>query len=954
MTTASANAHLPPPPTDSDVAWGSCCRPGDDACLPARPFPWFRFALGLFIAAQTMLFGLTVNLTPPDDRATLLMLQGAMLAATVLVMAMLGWPLLIDAFAAMRSRRITMEMLFILGVLAAFGLSCQSMIRGSGPVYFDVVAVLLIVYSVGRAIGSHSRRRALATMRSLTAALATARRIDRPDAPEDRIVPIESIAVGDLVRVLPGEWVPVDGRIVLGQAFVRETPFTGEWVAARRGQGDRVIAGTICEDGILAIQAATAGALRRVDRLAQIIEHARLQPTTLQRQADRFVARFLPVVLLIAIACFFAWWHIAGDIQQGLYAALAVLLVACPCAAGLATPLVLWTVLGRLATQGLVIGAGDVVEQLASADSVIFDKTGTLGDERLSLEELVLHTSPLAPEAVRAIVAGVERHSTHPVARVLSDIDAPANLRVTVHRLTVLPGRGIEAVVTLLGPLAPAPAMHPESQHLVRLLGDTPGTSSGSSPANPPESSPGSVPVSSPEPTARLSTEGVPPAEGRLHIRIEIDHHHAATAVIREKLRIGAEQAVADLRQLGLSVRIMTGDTAAGASKVAHLAPAESGMTPEAKIDAVVRLRRDDPDFARPLFVGDGLNDAAAMAASYAGIALATGSAIAIETAGATLHSADLTVLPRAVALSRRAVRVVRSNLRWAVAYNLLGIAAAATGYLHPILASLLMALSSGIVSWRSFRVTDSLSDAPHPAQSLPSIAPPAAPGVAASTGYRVGPRLGLAFAILHAVGLIGQGLILAILLRLSLPGTLLLVAGFAAITWLSLTYWRRLPHWADMTFAMVTLGGLGMNFGWWADLGFTPAVAGSDIPSCCARRVAALATGHLATGLLSWMNIGMLLLGVPAMYLLRHTLERFDLRRWCCSGMLVVGVPGMVIGMMAGSILAARLTTGMSPAVMVLVDYLLMMLGMVVGMLIPHSLEFLRRDVRADPPANT
>ncbi|MHC4932724.1 MAG: HAD-IC family P-type ATPase, partial [Planctomycetota bacterium] len=359
------------------------------------------------------------------------------------------------------------------------------------------------------------------------------------------------------------------------------------------------------------------------------------------------------------------------------------------------------------------------------------------------------------------------------------------------------------------------------------------------------------------------------------------------------------------LRDQSLNVRILTGDGWAGAHAVLDLAETEAELTPEQKHRAVESLRGGEPGYARPLFVGDGLNDAAAMAASHVSIALAGGSSVAAETASATLHGDDLTLIPRAVGLARHAVRIIRSNLHWAVAYNLLGILAAATGHLHPVVAVLLMACSSAFVSWRSFRLAK----------------PPALPRRAATREERIRPGRGVLrmFGALHVAGMLGQGWLLAILAGRPVPGTL---AAFAAAAVLLLAFWRRMPPWLDMIFAMVTLGGLGMNFGWWMDFGFQPAVGGC--PHCSPEQSSL------------WMNTGMLLLGVPAMFLVRHTWERFRWRKWCCGGMVVLGIPGMLLGMLAGSVIAAEWLPGA-----VVGHYLLMMLGMCLGMLLPHALEF-------------
>ena len=210
-----------------------CCVYGaDDPALLAQRVPWARLIVGLFVAGQTMLLGTAINLSPPESETTRLVLQGGMLVATLAVMILLGRPMVVDAWRSLRSRAVSMELFFLICLSASFALSCQSIVRGTGPVYFDVVAILLIVYSIGRAVGQHSRRRALASARELTDSLATARRED------GSAVSVDELRPGDRIVVRGGDLIPVDGRVVAGQAFVSETAFTGEWIAATRSEGD--------------------------------------------------------------------------------------------------------------------------------------------------------------------------------------------------------------------------------------------------------------------------------------------------------------------------------------------------------------------------------------------------------------------------------------------------------------------------------------------------------------------------------------------------------------------------------------------------------------------------------------------------------------------------------------------------------------------------------------------
>ena len=740
--------------------------------------------------------------------------------------------------------------------------------------------------------------------------MATVRRVTMVDGEEmDQAVDVSTLVAGDHVRVLPGELIPVDGHLLRGQAFVRETAFTGEWIPSRRGPRDRVIAGTLCEDGVLLLEVENAGGRRRIDRLAMLIEQARQSPTSLQRQADRFVAWFLPTVLMVALAAA-VFWTLRDGPHAGLMNCLAVLLVACPCAAGLATPLVLWSVIGQLAKRGLVVRSGEAIERLATVDSVIFDKTGTLGDERLKVEAIELPGDIDKRHETLAMIAAVERHSNHPVALALQSLaEHQHGHRLEVTDCQLLPGLGIRGKVRIRNNGAGSEHVH----------------------------------------TVTIAREDGPSDESQTSIAVEVDGQCMARFAVHEQLRASAADAVRQLEELGLNVRIMTGDGWSGARHVADLAPTTSSMTPEAKHNAVVALRQGQHAFSKPLFVGDGLNDAAAMSASHASVAIASGSDVAREASLATLHGDDLRVVADAVRLARRAVWAVRTNLFWAVSYNLIGMTLAAIGVLDPVLAAVLMATSSVLVSWRSFRVTDGLpADGWHRLQGSAPHGPPAShQDDRSARGRRVLTDATAMKKSLHWTGMLGQAVLLVIVARLGAVSSLATFMAFGFVTWVALRWWHRMPAWLDMTFAMVTLGGFGMNLGWWADLDFASAVpmasahghaAVAANGACCA------AAGNVgdALGVMNWMNFGMLLLGVPAMFFARFRNEPWSWRRWCCTGMLVLGVPGMVLGMMGGSILAMQWFAGVEPSTMVVLHYLFMMAGMCLGMLLPHALETL------------
>jgi heavy metal translocating P-type ATPase len=485
----------------------------------------------------------------------------------------------------------------------------------------------------------------------------------------EREIPVVELQRGWRFVVNPGETIPADGVIAVGEGFVREAEMTGEGFVVNRRPGDTVWAGTHGVDARFEIVAAANGAERRIDRILDAIERARPVPSTLQRAADRVVGWFLPVVATLAAATFAGWtWH--SGWQEGLFNAMAVLLVACPCALGLATPLAVWGALARLAGRGLVARGGDAVEALAAVDTALFDKTGTLTEPRTVLVDLVVGSlRGLSEETVRAVLAAVQRASTHPVAAAFHDLASGCSDEMRVVALRLLPGRGVEAEVA-----------------------DAAGASR-------------RVAVG----TAALLTAADDPAWQRLRRRLRevagarelvvlIDDEVVAAAVVDERLRSSWRDALGELHELGVATAVLTGDTAeramrTGASRVL------ASLRPEDKVAEVERLHAAG---RRILFVGDGVNDAAAMAASEVSVAVTSGAELAAEVADISWHSGDLRVLPWAIGLARGTVSTIRTNLRFALLYNVAGIALAVAGLLHPVAAAILMTCSSLVVTWRA------------------------------------------------------------------------------------------------------------------------------------------------------------------------------------------------------------------------------------------------------------
>ncbi len=630
---------------------------------------WLRIGVGLAVAAQAMVFSLAVNLTPAGGAAYWLV-HGGLIASAAGVLVFLGRDLLGEAWAAARARRVSIDLLFLATLLGALGGSLVSTFTGTGSVYYEVVAVLVVVHTLGKMAGARSRAAAL------RAAEAVAEGFERcvvrgADGTETERA-VAELRGGETVVVAPGGAISVDGVIAEGRSYVEEAAMTGEWRPVSRGPGDAVWAGTHAVDGRLWITA--KGGARRLDEVLRGVAEARLAPSELQAQADRLMAWWLPVVTGVAAATFCGWWLVGGVAwTQALFNAMAVLLVACPCAMGLATPVAVWGGLARLARMGIVARSGDFLVGLARADTVFFDKTGTLSEERLTVREWRCEPEWRGREAeLAAVVAALERGVEHPVARALTAWAEGGEsarreglieicnqigdkIRVAVDDVRVVAGQGVEGFW---------------AGRRVRV---------------------GEAGFCGAE-------RGGAEAAGKT-VWVAVDGGAAARVRLGETWRIGIVDTVAGLRELGLELEVLTGDAAA--ADVPGGLAVRAGLSPAEKV-AAVRARRAEG--RRVLFAGDGVNDAAAMAEAQVSLALRGGSALARAAATAVCAGDDLRRLPEAVRVARRVVDGVRGNLRFAAGYNALGMALAAAGWLHPVAAALLMVGSSAWVGVRAVR----------------------------------------------------------------------------------------------------------------------------------------------------------------------------------------------------------------------------------------------------------
>lgn len=613
---------------------------------------WWRIAIGAFLAFNSMTVALTVNLSQVDRQQRFL-LESIPLGVSVIVGLVLGGPLVAGAWRECRAQRLSIESLFLLSIIGAFSASLISFITGSGPVFFEVVSILLVVYALGKELGQYGRRKVLKALSEWDSAELICEVVDETGS--YRKTRAVEVRPGERVRVHPGSMVPVDGFVCEGESFVHEATMSGEGFVVSRRRGDHVLAGTHVVDSTLVIEAETGGSERCIDRISATLEEAALQPSASQLAANRMMQWFVPVVVACALVTFCVHTLLHGW-TQGLFHSMAVLLVACPCALGFATPVAVWTAMRRLNTFGMVVTSGNAVERLASVNCVAFDKTGTLtlpdATPELRLEPQWLDRRVLVEELISAAEESLE----HPIAKALQPL-ARTNSFAT-RSVSIEPGLGILSEVESAE----------GSLHRVRITK-----------------------------TEDTGHDGI-------HcLAVEIDFHRAASVLLRETQRPHVADTVRELEKMGIRSILVTGDNASRAESL-PLPELLSHLTPEQKL-AIVQERKERGETV--LFVGDGINDAAAMSASDASIAVGRES-LTREVADIEWPAPDLSRLPQAISLSRQTVRLIRSNLIFAACYNIAGMAIAAAGFIHPVVAALLMTTSSCIVTFRSIQLLES------------------------------------------------------------------------------------------------------------------------------------------------------------------------------------------------------------------------------------------------------
>ena len=598
-----------------------------------------------------------------------------------------AWPFHRATLRNLRHGMVSMDTLVSLGIAASFGWAVATLLFGLGDdqggywlgfgltpagansIYLDVAAGMTTFQLAGRYFETRSRRKAGDVLGALNALAATHVRVLRDSV--ETIEPAGTLRTGDVFIVLPGETIPADGIVRGGTAAVDASMMTGEPLPAAVAAGDDVTGGTISTDGRLEITATAVGAHTRLAQMAALTDQAQARKARVQTLVDRVVTWFVPVVIVLAVIVATAWALAGTPLQQAFGIGISVLIIACPCALGLATPTALMVGIGRAASLGILIKGHDALEASGRVDTVVLDKTGTLTTGRMSVESATAYGVP--EHELWRIAASVERGSEHAIARA---IENAATRHVTdllpLETFTALPGLGAKADIAAARVLI-------GNAELLRTRGID---------------------------ITRADTDlGAAAENGRTVVLVARDGELIGAFQLADTLKPYAAETITALRSQGLHTVLLTGDSPAAGRQIADtlsIDQVHAGVMPTTKADVIRDLQAQG---RRVAMVGDGINDATALATADLGLALVAGTDIALKAADIILVREDLLVVPDALTISRRTLRTIRTNLIWAFGYNVAAIPIAAAGLLNPLIAAAAMSLSSVLVVYNSLRI---------------------------------------------------------------------------------------------------------------------------------------------------------------------------------------------------------------------------------------------------------
>lgn len=585
------------------------------------------------------------------------------------VQFIIGWRFYKGAYHALKGGGANMDVLVAMGTSAAYFYSIYMLLADMNHFYFESSAVIITLIVLGKLMEAIAKGKTSEAMKKLMGLQAKTAKVIRDG--EEKDIPVEEVEVGEIIIVRPGEKIPVDGQIVEGKSTVDESMLTGESIPVEKAMGEEVIGATINKHGTFKFKATKVGKDTALSQIIKMVEEAQGSKAPVQRLADKVSGIFVPIVVVVAIVTFAIWFLVTGEINPAILAAVSVLVIACPCALGLATPTAIMVGTGKGAENGILIKGGEHLEKAEKIDTIIFDKTGTITKGKPEVTDIL--TFDIEKEEVLRISASAEKSSEHPLAEaIVNDAKAKEITLSDVSDFNAIPGHGIYSTFE-------GSEIYLGNRRLMKKE---------------------NVDISEADSEIeRLENEG------KTAMILAIDKKLKGIIAVADTIKESSKEAIDELKDMGIEVYMITGDNKRTAQAIAREVDIDHVIAEVLPEDKAANVEKIQAQGKKVAMVGDGINDAPALAQANIGFAIGTGTDVAIEAADITLMRGDLKEIVTAIKLSKKTMKTIKQNLFWAFGYNTLGIPVAALGLLNPMIAGAAMAFSSVSVLTNSLRL---------------------------------------------------------------------------------------------------------------------------------------------------------------------------------------------------------------------------------------------------------